>query len=166
MNLSSYINDLLYRYDCVIVPDFGGFVTNRINASLQKETNTFYPPTKQITFNTHLTHNDGLLANYIATCENISYDKASTAISLSVIKWKNELQKSSITIDNIGSLSLNDSKQFVFAPNTKSNFLTSSFGLSKVSTSIIKRKEEKVVPIIPLNRKKEIEFWSTFIIKN
>ena len=26
MTLANYINDLLYRYDCVIVPDFGGFV--------------------------------------------------------------------------------------------------------------------------------------------
>ena len=30
MILATYINDLLYRYDCVIVPDFGGFVTNRV----------------------------------------------------------------------------------------------------------------------------------------
>lgn len=93
MNLANYINDLLYRYDCVIVPDFGGFVTNKIDAKLDESTNTFYPPSKQITFNSLLKHNDGLLANYIASSEQISFEKASTAISLSVIKWQTELTK-------------------------------------------------------------------------
>ena len=75
MNLANYINDLLYRYDCVIVPDFGGFVTNRIGAKLNSDTHTFSPPTKQIAFNSHLKHNDGLLANYIASSEQISFEK-------------------------------------------------------------------------------------------
>ena len=66
MILAKHITDLLYRYDCVIVPEFGGFITNRIGAKLNESTQTFYPPTKQITFNSHLKHNDGLLANYIA----------------------------------------------------------------------------------------------------
>jgi hypothetical protein len=73
MSLTNYINDLLYRYDCVIVPDFGGFVTNAISARVNHFSHTFYPPTKQLTFNSHLTNNDGLLANYIASSENISF---------------------------------------------------------------------------------------------
>jgi len=76
MTLANYINDLLYRYDCVIVPDFGGFVTNAISAKVNQFSHTFYPPTKQITFNSHLKNNDGLLANYIASSENVSFEKA------------------------------------------------------------------------------------------
>ena len=75
MTLATYINDLLYRYDCVIVPDFGGFVTNRIGAKVNNYTHTFTPPKKQITFNKLLKHNDGLLANYIASAENISFER-------------------------------------------------------------------------------------------
>ena len=67
MIIANYISDLLYRYDCVIVPDFGGFVANRIGAQVNNFTHTFSPPTKQITFNGLLKHNDGLLANYIAS---------------------------------------------------------------------------------------------------
>ena len=48
MTIAKYINDLLYRYDCVIVPNFGGFITNRIGAKVNPFTNNFYPPTKQI----------------------------------------------------------------------------------------------------------------------
>ena len=72
MTIANYLKDLLYRYDCVIVPNFGGFVTNRISARIDADSNTFYPPTKEVGFNSHLTHNDGLLANYIASSENIS----------------------------------------------------------------------------------------------
>lgn len=148
MNLANYINDLLYRYDCVIVPDFGGFVTNTIGAKLQENSNTFYPPTKQITFNNHLKHNDGLLANYIAASENISFNKASTAISLAVIKWQNELQSKNVIIEKVGVLSLNKEKQIIFEPKNTTNYLTSSFGLASFESSSIERYKEQVKPLI------------------
>ena len=75
MALATYIKDLLYRYDCVIVPDFGGFISNKISAKINEQSHTFYPPSKQLGFNHHLTHNDGLLANYVASAENISFEK-------------------------------------------------------------------------------------------
>ncbi|QNM85206.1 HU-CCDC81 and SPOR domain-containing protein [Polaribacter pectinis] len=163
MILANYINDLLYRYDCVIVPDFGGFVTNKIGAKINSDTNTFYPPTKQITFNSLLKHNDGLLANYIASSENISFDKASTAISLSVIKWQNELQSKSVEINNLGFLSLNEENQIVFEPNTAVNYLTTSFGLSSVESSSIKRYKEQVKPLIPAAKTTEKKGVPAFI---
>lgn len=149
MTLATYINDLLYRYDCVIVPDFGGFVTNRIGAKINNYTHTFKPPTKQITFNKLLKHNDGLLANYIASSENISFEKASTAISLAVIKWQNELQSKSVEIDQLGVLSLNEERQIIFEPSNSVNYLTESFGLSNVASSAISRYTEQVKPLIP-----------------
>jgi hypothetical protein len=148
MILANYINDLLYRYDCVIVPDFGGFVTHKIGAKLNSTTHIFSPPTKQLAFNSLLNHNDGLLANYIASSENISFDKASTVISLAVIRWKNELQTKAVSLNNIGSLSLNKEKQIVFKPNTSINYLTTSFGLSSVTSSSIERYKEQVKPFI------------------
>ncbi|RCS27871.1 SPOR domain-containing protein [Polaribacter sp. WD7] len=158
MTIANYINDLLYRYDCVIVPDFGGFITNRIGAKINTENHSFYPPTKQLMFNSHLKHNDGLLANYIASSENISFEKAATAISLCVIKWKNELQSSSIHIDNIGMLSLNEEKQLVFEPNTANNYLTASFGLASFESSSISRatNSKLVVPILQKEEKKGV----------
>ncbi|MFD2529521.1 HU domain-containing protein [Polaribacter marinaquae] len=163
MNLANYINDLLYRYDCVIVPDFGGFVTNKIDAKLDESTNTFYPPSKQITFNSLLKHNDGLLANYIASSEQISFEKASTAISLSVIKWQTELQKNEISLNNLGVISLNENKQVIFEPTTNVNFLTSSFGLATVETSAVERYKQQVKPLIAVTRSTEKKGIPTFI---
>ena len=155
MILATYINDLLFRYDCVIVPDFGGFVTNRIGAKVNNFTHTFTPPSKQVTFNSLLKHNDGLLANYIASAENISFEKASTAISLSVIKWQNELQSKAVEIENLGSLTLSEDKKIVFEPFLTVNYLTESFGLSTVESSAISRHKQQVKPLIPVHKKEE-----------
>ncbi|MEO9572308.1 MAG: SPOR domain-containing protein [Polaribacter sp.] len=163
MTLATYINDLLYRYDCVIIPDFGGFVTNRIGAKVNKYTHTFSAPTKQVTFNSLLKHNDGLLANYIASSENISFEKASTAISLSVIKWQNELQSKAVEIENLGVLSLNEEKQIVFEPNTSVNYLTESFGLSTVESAAISRYKQQVKPLVTIVAKDEKKKVPVFI---
>ncbi len=146
MNLDKYISDLLYRHNCVIVPDFGGFISNTKSARIDAESHSFYPPYKQISFNSHLKQNDGLLANHIAKTENISYQKATSAISLAVIKWQNKLQSGVVELDKIGSLALNDEKQFVFSPNYETNYLTSSFGLSSYQKQPVPQ-ETKVIPI-------------------
>ena len=153
MTLTNYINDLLYRYDCVIVPNFGGFVTNAISAKVNHFSHTFYPPTKQITFNAHLRNNDGLLANYIASSENISFEQATLKIATIVNSWNLQLQTESVTIGKIGSLSLNGEQQITFEPNTTTNYLTETFGMSAVNSPAIKRLEykekvEKLTPIV------------------
>ena len=155
MNLASYINDLLYRYDCVIVPNFGGFITNKVSAKINENTNSIYPPSKKISFNKHLNVNDGLLVNYVATSENISYDKATKDILNCVNNWKIEIQTNTITIGALGSLSLNESKQYIFEPNTKVNYLTDSFGLSEVESTKVDRYKEKVKPLVAVVNKKE-----------
>ena len=153
MTLTNYINDLLYRYDCVIVPDFGGFVTNAISAKVNHFSHTFYPPTKQITFNALLKNNDGLLANYIASSQNISFEKANDQIANVVKSWNAQLQTESVIIGKIGSLSLNNEKQITFEPNNTTNYLTETFGMNAISSPAIKRLEyktqvEKFTPVV------------------
>jgi len=141
MTLTNYINDLLYRYDCVIVPDFGGFVTNAISAKVNHFSHTFYPPTKQVTFNALLKNNDGLLANYIASSENISFEQATNSIAEIVKTWQTQLQTESVVIGKVGSLSLNNEQQIIFEPNTSSNYLTETFGMTAVNSPAVKRLE-------------------------
>ena len=138
MTVEKYINDLLYRYDCVIVPNFGGFITNKIGAKVNTLTHDFYPPTKQITFNAHLTQNDGLVVNYIASVENIPFEKALVKINASVASWNESLKNGAVVFENIGALAFNEEKQLIFEPQKEHNFLTNSFGLSTVSSPAIK----------------------------
>ena len=141
MTLTNYINDLLYRYDCVIVPDFGGFVTNAISAKVNHFSHTFYPPTKQITFNALLKNNDGLLANYIASLENISFEQATNSIAKVVENWQVQLQTESVVVGKVGTLSLNNEQQIIFEPNRSSNYLTETFGMTAVNSPAVKRLE-------------------------
>jgi hypothetical protein len=153
MNLANYINDLLYRHECVIIPNFGGFVTNKISAKVNESSHTLYPPSKQITFNSHLKVNDGLLANYIASSENITFEKASNAIHLGVAQWKNDIQTKPLQIGSIGVLALNEKGQIIFEPNSKTNYLSESFGLASLESSSIQRYKEQVKPLIPVVHK-------------
>ena len=147
MAIEYYIKDLLYRYDCVIIPNFGGFVTNRVSAKIHEDSNTFYPPTKQVGFNVNLIHNDGLLANYIASSENISFDHATSKIKVTVSEWNKLIKTTSLPIKNIGSFSMNEKNQLIFSPSNKTNYLKSSFGLTPTASPVIVRYDKKIIPL-------------------
>ena len=144
MKIDQYISQLLYRYQCVTVPGFGAFLTEIQSAQLQEGSHSFYPPKKLVSFNSYLKNNDGLLANHIAQAEKMSYEIAVTVIQNEVNSWKNKLQEQgSITLKNVGELSLNAEKSLVFVPADQVNYLTSSFGLSTFSSPNVKREEYK-----------------------
>ena len=65
-SVSYYISELLFLHDCVIIPDFGGFIGKKRSAILNTTTGTLNPPSKQIVFNKNLNANDGLLISYIS----------------------------------------------------------------------------------------------------
>lgn len=155
MALVTYIKDLLYRYDCVIVPDFGGFISNKISARIDEQSHTFYPPSKQLGFNHHLTHNDGLLANYVASAENISFDQANQKIVSIVAQWNQQIKTQALVLDKIGAIALNEENQLIFEPNTEENYLLSSFGLSSFESNAIERPVEKVIPLVPATQERK-----------
>ncbi len=148
MTLETYITDLLYRYECVIVPNFGGFVANAKSAKVND--NTFSPPYKQITFNSLLQNNDGLLANYISQVDKMPYETAVNFINFEVQEWIDKLLDEELDLKGLGALFLvNDKIQF--EPENTVNYLTSSFGLSRFISDDIERKTPIIEqPIIAL----------------
>ncbi|BAO75622.1 SPOR domain-containing protein [Winogradskyella sp. PG-2] len=144
MQLETYISDLLYRYDCVTVPGFGAFLTNRVSAKVHESTHTFYPPKKILSFNEQLHNNDGLLANYIAEIEKIPYGTATDKISKQVKSIKSYLvEGETIQFENIGELILNADGKILFDPANQINYLTDAFGLSHFTSSNVKREVYK-----------------------
>jgi nucleoid DNA-binding protein len=140
MQLSTYISDLLYRYECVILPGLGAFLTQNKPAHIDAETHTFFPPGKTLSFNRHLQTNDGLLANHIAKIENTTYEAALFRLRAEVKSLKSNLEKGeTITITNIGSLKTNRNSYLEFTPEKSSNFLTEAFGLSSFVSSKVER---------------------------
>lgn len=145
MQLSIYISDLLYRYECVILPGFGAFLTQNKSAHVDVVTHTFYPPGKTVSFNRHLQTNDGLLANHIAKSENITYESALFKLREEIKSLKSNLETAELVmIPNIGSLRVENS-YVEFLPENTSNFLTEAFGLSSfVSSKMASSTETKV----------------------
>lgn len=140
MQLDQYISDLLYRYECVIVPGFGAFLTQYQSAIIHESTHAFYPPKKKLSFNAQLTDTDGLLANYIAKKEMIPHEDANTKIASYVRFLFDSLHKgTAVEFKNIGSFQMSDENALQFEPSYHLNYLTSSFGLSSFTSPQITR---------------------------
>ncbi len=130
MELDIFIKDLLFLHDCVIVPDFGGFVANYRPAYINYDLNTFSPPGKDISFNRSLTNNDGLLIGHISEKTEMSYVDARNWVSTRVKEWKRKLEKGKkIEVKDIGVFQLGKDKNLLFEPMNTVNFLADSYGL-------------------------------------
>ena len=171
MRLDNYISDLLYRYECVTIPGFGAFLAQRVSARLDENLQVFFPPKKKLSFNGHIKENDGLLANYISSCEEISYPDALKKIERFTQHVQAGLeQEGSYDFENIGSLSQNEAGSITFEPEEKINYLTSSFGLSTYAAKPVAREvyKEQVVALeekAPLSitpERKDTPIWMRY----
>jgi cell division protein FtsN len=156
MQLETYISDLLYRYECVTVPEFGSFLTQRVSAKIHESTHAFYPPKKVLSFNEQINTNDGLLARYISDVEKIPFETATKSIKKRVKTLKSYLvQGETLMFENIGELSLNTEGKILFQPSYHLNYLTDAFGLSQfvsqeVTREVLKEQAEEVEKVIPI----------------
>lgn len=140
MRIEQYISQLLYRYQCVTVPGFGSFITETKPARLSDDGLSFSPPQKSVSFNFHLKHNDGLLANHIAGILGTNFDSALESIEQEVTQWKFNLQNGdTLVLKNIGRLYLNAEQNLVFESADSLNYLKEAFGLSALHTQPVTR---------------------------
>ena len=176
MKIEKYISGLLYRYQCVSIPGFGAFLSEWQSAQIAEGHNSFVPPRKVISFNSHIKTNDGLLANHISLQEKISYESALAKIQTQVVFWLEKLQNKEVLIlENIGEVFSNSENNLVFKPNTSVNYLMDSFGLSGFNSPEIIRENqtqnttetisipqtiaENETPVIPLVQTKPSTNW-------
>ncbi len=130
-DLNKYISGLLFIHDCVILPGFGGFVTNYHDAEHEELSNTFHPPKKDVLFNKNLTYNDGLLINYIAKNANVSYREAEQIIKNEVQNaWLKLEEDGEVRFEGVGTFKYEKNRKLVFTPVVTENLLTDSYGLS------------------------------------
>jgi len=168
MKLDQHISQLLFQYDCVIVPNLGGFVANYKPASIQSVKNTFYPPSKGISFNKNLKNNDGLLVNAISKTNNTSYVEANKIVEAAVALMNKTLKENKrLKIENVGELFFDNENRVQFDPSTNVNYLLESFGLSSFQQFPVKHEtiEDKIVktvketPVIALHQGNKTRKW-------
>ena len=82
MKINNYIFKLLQEHDCVVIPNFGAFVTRNISSKISSDGVKIFPPNKEVSFNKSIIKNDGLLINLISSSENINYETAEKKLAL------------------------------------------------------------------------------------
>ena len=127
-----YIEFLLPKHNCVIIPNFGGFIVNLEPSFTLNGSNTISSPKYNIVFNQELKHDDGLLASSIQTAKNISYQAACNAINDCVKQIRLSLQHGlPIMCGNIGTLTQDSEANLIF--RSSSSFVHPTlFGLTNV----------------------------------
>ena len=128
MQVSLYVQELLYEHECVTIPHFGAFLTRSFNAKVTSG-GRFSPPWKEVNFNPLLITNDGILAHYLAQKESVSYEQALRHIEKEVSSWKRRLQTQTLRFPGVGEIRLNSARKIVFIPWEKVNFNLKAFGL-------------------------------------
>ena len=143
MSLAYYLRELLYQYECVTIPDFGAFVTRSFPVEIDYSNGVFRPFRRELTFNTLLKSNDGVLAHYMAQKQELSYEGALRLIEKEVIVWKQKLQTQSLSLGNLGEMRLNAVKKIEFLPYGKINYDKDAFGLRMFTRT----------PLVPVAKK-------------
>lgn len=137
----NYLIELLKDNECVIVPEFGAFISQRRSATIDYANHRFMPPYKELVFNNKLTNNDDLLLNYIMQKENITKDEALDKIqkfvnqSAAILDVNFELE-----LEGLGKLR-NFSGDYVFETKKDINILGDAFGLTSFNYQPIFRTE-------------------------
>ena len=169
MQLSFYISDLLFEHDCVTVPGFGSFLGNYKPAQFDLNEEKFTPPSKQLSFNSQIRENDGLLAKHISKKLNITYDEAVKKIHQKVIGWTIQIKSETIVLKNLGEIFLSNEDKIVFSPDNSINHLKDSFGLSPVFARQIKTEKALKIPTSNISKPlssfyKKAAIWALLII--
>ena len=131
LRVSLHIERLLLFNDCVIIPDFGGFVLQVHSAVYESERHTFCPPYKETVFNPTLKHNDGLLSESYMQLYHMDFNEAQSAMKSDIDMLKKELEQDEIvTIGKVGVFRKQEAL-LLFEPNNEMLELNvSSYGLA------------------------------------
>lgn len=134
MNISHYIQELLFTKQKVVLPYIGSFEMVSKPAHIDGATGTITPPSKTIKFN----HNEGtdysVLVNHIAKRNGISTAKALKLTCAYSEEINNRLHNGEeVEIVGIGILRVIGSGTVIFLPFSSYSNLGESFGLPTIS---------------------------------
>ncbi|MDE6049687.1 MAG: hypothetical protein K2G09_08370, partial [Paramuribaculum sp.] len=82
LDIIPHIQYLLLRKDCVVLPGWGAFITNRVNAYVAD--GVMYPPSRTIAFNPSLNHDDGDLTASVARQCGIRFEAAKASVTAAI----------------------------------------------------------------------------------
>ena len=139
--ITNYLKELLNDNECVIIPEFGAFISKRHSATIDYANHSFIPPFKEIVFNDKLTNNDEILVDFISKKENISKEDSLTKIqnfvnqTAAILDVNNEY-----VMEGLGKMR-KFGNDYVFEVSHSENLLGDSFGLTEFNYKPVFRTE-------------------------
>lgn len=144
-NLNQTLVELLFQFDCVIIPDFGAFIKREKAAFFSKDTQSFHPASVELIFNEQLKEDDALLSKYIQLKDTISSTEAKNLIRTYVDELRITLYNEGVVhFDGLGKMTLNIYDQIIFNSHPAVPLLQKQFGFQSLSLEpILKQESEK-----------------------
>ena len=116
-NVTLHIEFLLQHHLCLVLPGLGALVVREVAAEYVSESQTFYPPRREVSFNPDLVENDGLLVNSVARARGIGYSLAAAIVEDEIAAMRRQLaHDGSVALGRVGQLSLDSEGCVLFQP--------------------------------------------------
>ncbi|WP_082017060.1 SPOR domain-containing protein [Hymenobacter sp. DG25B] len=163
LQLSDHIRALLREHDCVIIPDFGGLISDYSPAHIHPVRHTLAPPDKRVAFNQALTRNDGLLVDALSNALRISSAQARQMVRDAVARLQSELAENHRTeLPGIGIFRYAAGRGLDFEYTGTQNLLSASFGLPELLSRpvratdalIARERPTEVAPLLAVTRRR------------
>ena len=133
IELHRHIEILLLDNDCVIIPDFGGFMAHHVEARYDDTDHTFLPPSRTLGFNRQLRLNDSLLAQSYVEAYDLSYPEALVRIGNEVEEMRQHLHNEGYyELNDLGVLYFTDNDTYTFEPCESGILTPSLYGLNSI----------------------------------
>lgn len=150
INIFDHIQYLISRHDCVTVPRLGAFIAQRESARVCNNGFSILPPRRSLSFNSALTHDDGLLIGSVARREGLSYERAKDevmqAVELLMLRLSSE---GSVEIPRVGTVSEINPQSISFAPDcSEASIASVEFaGLLPVAVKPLKSEKQHIIEV-------------------
>ena len=121
---------LLTKHECVTLPGFGAFVVQPVSHSDVRISGSYPALAFSLSFNSELSHNDGLLVSSIQKEQQISYNEANLRVNRFVEELSQKLHlQQEIFISGIGKLQMSEGR-IVFSPDDFLSCNAANYGFS------------------------------------
>ena len=139
--ITNSLIELLQDNECVIVPDFGAFISKRHSATIDYANHRFTPPYKEIVFNNKLKNDDGLLVDFMIEKDSLTKEDALAKIRSFVNQSEAILDvNSELVLEGIGKIR-KFGDDYILTSKTETNLLGDSFGLTEFNVQPVFRTE-------------------------
>ena len=139
--ITNSLIELLQDNECVIVPEFGAFISKRHSATIDYANHRFTPPYKEIVFNNKLKNDDGLLVDFMIEKDSLTKEDALAKIRSFVNQSEAILDvNSELVLEGIGKIR-KFGDDYILTSKTETNLLGDSFGLTEFNVQPVFRTE-------------------------